>query len=134
MDGIIYLACPYTDADYRVRAERVTEADRITGLLMELGFVVFSPITYSNALNGFAPLNYGDRWYDFDLAFLRKCESVYVLCMEGWEESKGVTLEIKTAKELGMMVRYIRPENVIDAFSLSCLIAYPKGEAITSEC
>ena len=116
---MIYLACPYTDDYPPKQDERVYEASRVTGMLMELGYTVFSPISYSHSLKPHEPPEYGDKWYQFDLDFLRRCNTVAVLRLEGWDTSKGVTLEIKEARRLGRHIIYLDPGQCVDIFAMS---------------
>ena len=116
---MIYLACPYTDDYPPKQDERVYEASRVTGMLMELGYTVFSPISYSHSLKPHEPPDYGDQWYAFDMDFLRRCDVVAVLRLPGWDTSKGVRLEIEEARRLGRNIIYLDEGQCVDAYALS---------------
>jgi hypothetical protein len=40
---------------------------------------------------------------------LAACDSLTVLCISGWQESKGVQAEIAAARKMGLPVRFIDP-------------------------
>ena len=42
---------------------------------------------------------------------LSRCDEIWVLCLDGVEESKGVNAELAFAKKLGMEVWYIYPQD-----------------------
>ena len=116
---MIYLACPYTDGYPPKQDERVYEASRVTGMLMELGYTVFSPISYSHSLKPHEPADFNEQWYAFDLDFLRRCDVVAVLRLPGWDTSKGVRLEIEEARRLGMHIIYLDEGQCFDLYALS---------------
>lgn len=105
----IYLACPYT---YRapewmpkfleiivgryVRYKRFKLVTYYSGVLMKMGFVVFSPISHSHvvALKCVMPTTW-DFWEKQDLRFLDNCKILVVLTLSGWRYSTGVIDEMK---------------------------------------
>jgi len=100
----LYLALPFTGME----EESFKEANKMAGHLMSLGHIVFSPISHSWPIAQACKLPEDwDYWKQFDTAFIEWCDSVYVLRLAGWEKSKGVTAEIKIAKDLGKSVVYI---------------------------
>lgn len=102
---LAYLACPYSHPDRSVRVSRFEAANRATAALMDRGLVVFSPISHTHPVAEQCELPKGwDFWEQFDRAYLSVCHSIYVLCIDGWRESVGVTAELKIAEELGLEV------------------------------
>ena len=108
----IYLACPYSDPDPSVRDSRVLAADMAAASLMEQGHIVFSPLSHSHPISRFCKVDPTDHdfWLRQDLAWLRHCDELLVLTLDGWEGSKGIKTEIAEAIKIGMSVRYIQPE------------------------
>jgi hypothetical protein len=107
MPELIYLACPYSDADPLVEDARYQLVTKVAGaLIVETACEVFSPVTHSHHISR-AAARYAieraeDPWvptYDFWLAFdyhmLDIADWLYVLKLEGWEQSKGIEAEIK---------------------------------------
>jgi hypothetical protein len=85
--------------------------------LMQQGYVVFSPIAHSHAVetNGMDKLETGDFWLDQDLVVLSKCDKVIVLMLPGWEYSRGVKREVEFAKKNNIEVEYLTYESLIGA-------------------
>ena len=105
---MIYLASPYSDPDPMVRKGRYHLALFYTGRRMRKGERIFSPIVYSHylALNHELPKDF-DWWREFDEAMIRACPGFRVLCIPGWQESRGVQAEIALASNLGREIEYI---------------------------
>lgn len=106
--SIVYLACPYSDNDPKIRAARFEAVNKVAALLMSKGEHVFSPISHCHpiALQCTLPLSW-EQWKAFDRAFIEVSRKVYVLTLPGWKESIGVTAEIAIAKELEIPIEYL---------------------------
>ena len=116
---MIYLACPYSHDNMGIREwryKRVTEAAAI--LVFTRKIPVYSPITQTHPMDVHRILHMpdvklGDEhdfWLNmFDFPFLRTCSNLAVLMLPGWEESKGVSMELKEAKWLGLEIEYLEP-------------------------
>jgi hypothetical protein len=48
-----------------------------------------------------------DFWREYDLWFIRQCDRLTVVMIDGWRESVGVTAEIAEAERLGIPVGYM---------------------------
>lgn len=104
---MLYLASPYSHPDPVVRARRAELARRATAILMEKGYHVFSPIAHSVAVEAYLSHKQPHKfWMSQCYAMLRRCERLVVLRIDGWEQSKGVRLEIKAARSIEMPVDY----------------------------
>ncbi len=78
------------------------------GKLIQMGIFAFSPIAHNIPILKAANLNAGwDTWKLFDTTMLLQSERVMVLCLPGWELSKGISAEIKTAEDAGIPVEYV---------------------------
>jgi len=97
--GIVYLAAPYSAGDEELERERVRKVTEVAGKLIDAGYYVFSPLTYTERIadNGHQP---PVGWYDFDLTFLQYCGAIVVLQLDGWSESHGVKLEIQSFRRI----------------------------------
>ena len=107
----VYLATPYSDDDPAVREARFLAVNKVAGILMRKGFLVFSPISHTHpiALAGDLPKGW-EFWSKYDFTFINDwADYVFVLQLDGWEESVGVTAEIKLAEELGKPVTFLTP-------------------------
>ncbi len=105
---LIYLACPYSHKDPRVREERFNQVNKVASGLMSEGFYIFSPISHTHpiALEGKLPLEW-EFWEGYDTSIIKHCKCVLVLQLDGWKESTGVQSEIKIAEKFGIPVEYM---------------------------
>ena len=108
MSKLIYIASPYTNKDYTKLVDNYLTVTKYAAKLVEQGDVAFSPITYGHTLVSFRqmPLDFA-FWENFCMTFLKKCDEMIVLCIPGWEHSKGVAAEIKLCEEYGIPVVYV---------------------------
>jgi nucleoside 2-deoxyribosyltransferase len=109
----VYLACPYSHEDEKVMVERFNMANKAAALLMKKGcYVVFSPISHSHPISlHIDNCKDHDFWLKQDYEFMKWCDKLIILEIEGWEESKGVNREIEWAMDLGKNIsRFRLPE------------------------
>lgn len=113
-EGYVYLASPYSHPDSEMRKARFIGVCIAAGALMKKGMVLFSPIahTYPIEIHGGLPGNW-DFWEKYDRYFVENAQSVLVLTLDGYKESKGVNAEIKIAEERGIEVSYISYEEAV---------------------
>jgi hypothetical protein len=109
--GFTYLASPYSHPDPEVRHQRFEAVNKAAAELMRRGHVIFSPISHSHiiARDHDLPTDW-EFWERIDLEFVKKCDELWVLKLDGWEESKGVWAEICIAKSLDLPVKFIALE------------------------
>ena len=111
---LAYLATPYTSKDWVVKENRFDKVNEVAAKLIQRGEIIFSPISHTHpiAKAGELPGNW-EFWDKFDRTYLECCYKIYVLKLNGWEESKGVQAEIKIAEELDLEIEYLDYEEVI---------------------
>jgi hypothetical protein len=103
----IYLAGPYSGQE----KHSFGCLTYMAGVLQKLGHVVFSPVTHSHpvACSQHMPTDH-EFWMAQDLSFLHDwADELWVLKLPGWETSRGVQEEIRTAEEMCLTVRYCEP-------------------------
>jgi nucleoside 2-deoxyribosyltransferase len=105
--GMMYLASPYSSnwrVSKEVAKERKEKVIAFTDTLLDNSIWVFSPIAYGATFEerGFEHSN--AWWMRRDFEFLKHCDILGVYCLEGWEESPGVTKEIDWALTLNKKV------------------------------
>lgn len=102
---MIYIASPYTHSDEAVRQFRYERARAFTAHLIGRNFIAFSPIVYAHemAQEHSLPTDY-EYWKRFNDHMMRNSVAVCLLCLEGWEESRGVTYELDFAKQINLSV------------------------------
>jgi len=105
---LYYLATPYSSYSQGLDAA-FEEACKATAELIRRGMAVFSPIAHSHYVAKLGNLDLLDHkiWLPLDLVVLRACDVLIVLKMPGWQESHGVSQEIKYAEELCKPVIYM---------------------------
>lgn len=110
MANLAYLASPYSHPSAEVRRWRFEAACLAVADFMRRGVAVFSPVVYSHSTAEIAslPLDW-ESWKDFDTRFLALCDSLLVLTLPGWRDSRGVSEEIRLARESGKPVQFVEP-------------------------
>lgn len=105
---MIYLASPYSHPDAAVRQMRYEIARSVTVWAVHRGHIIFSPIVYGHDLakQGETP---GDWrfWQHFDEEMIALAAQVWILTIDGWQESVGVTAERELARKLGKEIKLI---------------------------
>jgi len=101
----IYLACPYSDPDPKIRQDRFDAVSKAASEIMQMGHVVFSPISHSHPIAKYMPEQGYDFWLKQNAPFLEWADELWILCIEGWFMSKGVQWEITRAGELGKLIQ-----------------------------
>ena len=101
---MIYLASPYASDSAAVRDARLEAVRHVCGKLVDGGQIVLSPMVYTGELaqRGHHP---PQGWYAFDLQFLARADELLVLQLPGWEQSKGVMVEIAAAQARNLPIR-----------------------------
>jgi Domain of unknown function (DUF1937) len=107
---MIYLASPYSHHDSLVRQATFGAACRATARLIQAGRTVFSPIVHGHPLVRFGLPTDWAFWQRHDREYLRHCDEVVVLQIDGWQESEGVRAEVELARELGKRITYLDQE------------------------
>ena len=107
---LIYLASPFAHPSAAVREARLEAVRHVCGKMIDEGRIVLSPLVYAGELaqRGFhAP----QGWYAWDLQFLARADELLVLQLPGWEESKGVLVEIAAAQAKNLPIRLMPLED-----------------------
>jgi len=105
----IYLASPYSSTVKAVCNDRFQATCKAAAKLMREGYNIFSPIAHSHPVSQHIG-NHLDHnfWLEQDLSFLDSwADEMWVLMIDGWEESEGIAAEIKRAEIIGLPVKYI---------------------------
>jgi hypothetical protein len=92
----VYLAVPYSDPVEEVRVDRYEITTRYAARLVLAGLTVYSPITHSHPMIERCPslgLDW-EFWAKMDREYLMMCSELRVLCLPGWECSRGVAAEV----------------------------------------
>lgn len=108
---MIYIAAPYSSGLPTVVESRLVETTKFVMTLLSQGVPAFSPVLYFHplAMAMGLPTDAG-HWHNHNMQFLRKADAMFVLRLTGWDQSKGVQIETKIAKALGMQVVHFGPD------------------------
>ena len=107
-DIMLYLASPYSHPDPFVQEERYLKAAKVTAFLLKQNKWVYSPIVHNHELAKMAKLSQESSWWRaYNFAILARCDLLYVLRIEGTDESVGVKEEIAEAARLHIPMEYL---------------------------
>lgn len=112
---LIYLAAPYWHPEPLEIESRFCAMNKITAqIISEQDAVIpFSPISYTHRISHHCEDDFD--WYTWDLQFLARCEGMIIMMLDGWEESKGIQIEIGFCKRHGIPYTYSTPEKILRA-------------------
>ena len=117
---MIYLAVPHTHDCSYVMAARRHLVDSAALYFIREGKCVFSPISMSHALTDY---NVGkgithEQWLKQDAPFLETAGHLYILTLEGWEQSLGVEHERRVAKAREIPIKLLDPAAILSPAAL----------------
>lgn len=109
-EGYSYIASPYSAVEWAHSVRRYKAVRAFTAFCVRRGNFVFSPIIHCHdlALECELPKD-AVFWERFNYAMLFPAKTLLVLTLDGWEESKGVKMEIAWAKELKKPIFLVSP-------------------------
>lgn len=106
----IYLAGPFSHSNKSVMDYRAHELAKAAGYLLKKGYLVYSPITHSKPivdLNLYVPKTF-EFWRPLDESMIMDwADEVWVLALDGWQDSVGVQHEIELAQNLNMKTKLL---------------------------
>lgn len=104
-----YLASPYSSYNVLLRNRRARASARVAAILFDRGEFAVPAIALGKSFNEYTKEQAEDwnTWSEYDKELIRCCDSVTVICMDGWKESIGVQAEIAFAKFIGKPVRFV---------------------------
>lgn len=108
---MIYIASPYSHPSEGVRAIRYKTALRYCTRMTREGVMTYSPIVYTHhmlSVDPDLPFEF-EFWNDFNEKMIAAADSVRVLTMNGWEQSRGIASEIAFASSIMMPIDYVNP-------------------------
>lgn len=105
---LIYLASPYTHPNKLIEALRWRQVEEATAILLKRDVLVFSPIVHCHSLATTynMPGNF-KFWQDYCLDMLTRCDEMWILQLDSWEKSAGITAEREYARINHKPIRYI---------------------------
>jgi hypothetical protein len=112
--NLYYLASPYSKYPAGLNAA-FEEVSRIAGDLLKKGVFAYSPIAHSHPIARHGRIDPYDHsiWMPLDFKIAAGCQGLIVAMMEGWEESKGVLMELAHFEQKGLPILYYNPDEEI---------------------
>jgi len=103
---MIYLAGPYSSISPAIQEFRFQKLTEAAGVLMNKGLFVFSPVTHGHPISsmGGTPTSF-EYWKSHNFHFLATCSILFLLELDGWEQSIGVQSELLEAERLGIPIK-----------------------------
>ena len=103
--GLTYVAAPYTHDDPGMVETRKAAVDIWAAALMNMGVPALSPLSYESALKDWGiSIMPAEEWYRFDRQLMQTCDRIVIMGLPGWEQSRGVSIEIAHAQENDMPI------------------------------
>ena len=103
---LIYLASPHSHKDEVVREIRYQQVMQVWKILFTRGLLVFSPIMHTHPAKLSKKPDFS-MFEEFDTRMIDVCDEVWVVCLAGWKESKGVMAEIEYALRSRKRIVYV---------------------------
>jgi nucleoside 2-deoxyribosyltransferase len=114
----IYMASPYTHSDKTVMETRYQLALDGCSKLIGMGFCPISPIAQSHPVANKHDMGLSfDTWENIDYAMIDMCDELWILDIDGVDESSGVRKELIYALSKR---KPIRTFSLNDCFSTDC--------------
>jgi hypothetical protein len=108
VSNLIFISSPYSHPDDNIREQNYEKVSQIVAEYVSNGVIAISPITYGHTLIKFKNMpNDWQFWNNFCLSLLKRCDELWVLKMDGWNNSKGIAEEIEFAIKNNIRVKYI---------------------------
>ena len=101
IQGYYYLATPYSKWKYGLESANEV-AQILAAALLSIGIKVYSPIAHTHGISHYVTgvdQRDHDFWLNADKPLLDAAGGLLIADLPGWQDSKGVTLEIQWAKE-----------------------------------
>lgn len=110
---VIYIGQPYWHDNEEIRIHRFMAGSVVAGRLMERGDIVFSPIAHSHPIASMLNQQQNhDFWLKQDFHWLKMCDKLVVLKLDGWRESYGLGKEIQFARDNNIEIVYFSREHI----------------------
>ena len=98
---MIFISSPFSSPLPVIQQQRYDRVMEFTSIMLNSGYQVFSPIVYCMPMaQRFNMPGDAQHWAKFNIEFLRNSEAMFLLQLPGWDQSKGIQLELRIAKTL----------------------------------
>jgi Domain of unknown function (DUF1937) len=109
---MIYLASPFSSTEYLVRMKRYQDVCMASAAMISSGHFVYSPIahSYGIALHGQMRDDW-KTWATHSAMMIYRSTQLWVLKLDGWEESEGIKQELILAGKAGKPITFVDPHD-----------------------
>lgn len=114
---MIYIASPYSHPDPTVMDIRADVVGHFAVHCFRAGNKVYCPIASWHHLAMEYRLDGSyETWRGLNMAFLRHASELWILHLEGWDKSRGVSEELQIATALNIPVRHFEDDGFEEIF------------------
>ena len=106
---------PYSHPDSLVVDQRLRAAAAFVAVCVfyKLDVAVFCSPLYHHPVAMVGDLQTdADPWWDINKEYINRCDELWVLCLNGWDLSKGVRDEIDYAELIGKPIKLKAPSEL----------------------
>ena len=112
---LVYLAAPYSDKDPDVKEQRIANFCLVDAKLSLEGYYTVSPMLKSLLFRYTSKVpSTWEFWQGYGEEIIKACNKMFVIMLDGWEESEGVQGEIELANKYGIEIEYIDPDKYLE--------------------
>lgn len=113
-EPFFYLASPYSHPDPEVRVARFRAVSAAAGWMIASGLHVYCPIAMTHPIEEelLRPLPH-EKWMELDRVFLNVSSGLVQLTLPGWENSKGMAMELSWAMQLKLPRMVLKAEDCV---------------------
>lgn len=106
---MIYFSSPYSHTDKSIEDARYDKVCEATAYMTKkTQQIIYSPIAHWHPIARKYALPTDAKFWEFhNRAVIALSTRLWVLCIPGWQESKGVTWELELAGVLGQPISYV---------------------------
>jgi hypothetical protein len=114
---LVYLAAPYSHQYPIVTEHRVQQLLKADAAIIRKGFVTVTPLSKHFILNvGEKIPGDWEYWKNYSLTLLKRCDRLFILTLDGWEQSTGVQGEIEEAKKNNIPIYLVDIEGNLETY------------------
>lgn len=113
-EGFYYLASPYTSKSRQQTAEWVHQVEVLLPKIVDAfpKMTPLSPVACTDPLADLCDPEGG--WYAYALRLLRHAEGFIIVTLDGWEDSRGIMIELGYARAKGIPISILPPDLLLN--------------------
>ena len=113
-DKFVYLASPYSDKESSIQEDRYRKAATVCGAYLRAGAIIYSPIVHCHHIAKIAKMPTDAAfWWRYNRAMLSQAGELWLLTLDGWQQSKGMRKESMYAIQHEIPISYVSYAEVL---------------------